>query len=157
MRICPLQKKDWFVWLPTGRQRHGVDIHRLAAQHRADWLRGQVLTDTGGIWFDATCVLYRPVDQWLTLHTDAVIIGYAYPHSDSARILENWALFVPTASPFMAAWWTEFDRAVKMGLTSYIQSMHDIPHGLNLPYHTMHAAGWTRGRICCFECVPALL
>jgi hypothetical protein len=75
-----------------------------------------------------------------------VIAGYIYPHCKGADVLENWALFTPTESPFMAAWCDEFDRAVRMGLDEYVKDIEKQgklpPPGLALPYHAMHVAGW---------------
>ena len=153
---------------PSAHHRRLVDadVHRMSVQARSDWLRLNTLRNIGGIWLDATCilavvccvpphavVLYRPIDAWMNLRTDAVVTGYAYPFGKKARILESWALFVPTGSPFLSLWFEEFDRAVGMGFEAYI---HDIerqgklpPPGLNLPYHTIHVCGWTQRVVLC--------
>ena len=130
--------------LPSRIER--PDIWELGAQHRADWMRIQKLREHGGIWLDATCILYRPVDEWLPFGTKAVVMGYAYPHCHGARILENWLLFAPSGSPFIAEWCSEFDKVVKVGLGKYVADIGDAgglpPPGLALPYHAMHVAGW---------------
>lgn len=129
--------------IPADRQ----DVRALSPQHRADWMRLQALVaNDGGIWMDAACVVFRPVDQWLDLQTDAVVIGYAYPHCPRARILECWAVFAPRGAPFLSAWFTEFDRAVRRGLPSYVDDARRAgllpPPGLKLPYHAVSVAGW---------------
>jgi hypothetical protein len=130
--------------LPSRSER--PDIWVLAEQHRADWIRLQKLSENGGIWLDATCIVYRPLDEWLPMSTKAVVVGYAYPHCHEARILENWLLIAPVGSPFIAEWCAEFDKAVRRGLGPYVKDVGKAgalpPPGLALPYHAMHVAGW---------------
>ena len=130
-----------------------VDVHQLGVQHRADWVRAQVLKDRGGVWLDAACIVYRPIDEWMQLAAGTLIAGYIYPHCKGANVLENWALFVPKGSAFMAAWCDEFDGAVRMGLDQYVKAVEAQgrlpPPGLQLPYHAMHVAGWNQ------PCIPS--
>ena len=110
-------------------------------------MRLRVLTTNGGgIWMDAACVMFRPIDAWMCLRTDAAVIGYAYPHCAQARILESWAIFAPRGAPFLPAWFAEFDHAVRRGLSRYVDDVRVSgelpPPGLNLPYHALSVAGW---------------
>ena len=121
------------------------DVRALSACHRADWVRLRTLASTGGIWLDATCILLMPVTAWVRLDRGAGDVqGFrAVWTPPDQPILENWAFAAPSHSPFLRAWYHEFDTAVRVGFPTYCAAVGPtLTTELRgrLPYLTMHAA-----------------
>jgi hypothetical protein len=120
------------------------DIAALSAEHRADWMRLRAVSEHGGVWLDAACLLFRPVTCWVELDADWDMQGFATPWDDS--VMENWAFAAPSESPLMRDWFREYDHAVRMGCAAYCEELRarhppGFPRILfnHLPYLTQHA------------------
>lgn len=137
------------------------DVRALEPPQRADWLRLHVLATLGGVWLDATIVLFRSLEAedaagargWLRLRVPpgtTVPEFQGFRFSDAfPRVLDSWAFAGPAGSPFLNAWFAEFDAAVRRGLEQYaadLRARGAVPPGLpgsgplddRLPYMTIH-------------------
>lgn len=138
---------DWEVVLLGDRDLPSdrSDIWELGPAHRADWLRIGVVAQHGGVWLDATCLLFKPVSCWVDLSGHWDLQGFGAPFD--ANVFENWAFAAPEGSVLLTAWFREFDRAVRMGFQAYCKEIMTVqpsvvPQSLvpHLPYLTAHLA-----------------
>lgn len=142
----------------------GLSSRRLdPAGRRGPGGRGLVRTAAahgGPPWLDASCICFRPVTCWVETeqHTACAGVlnddranpwelqGFSAPFDGT--LLENWAFAAPVDAPFVAAWFAEYDAAVRMGCGEYCTALRArqppvLPNSLqtdHLPYLTQHAA-----------------
>jgi hypothetical protein len=125
------------------------DVRALGPEHRADWMRLHSLSNGGGVWLDATCILVQPVTSWVDLdnaggygfygfappwagnnwkairegricHTPPPVVAWPWaPRGRPTDVVENWAFAVPADGGVAGPWFREFDRAVRLGLDEY--------------------------------------
>lgn len=115
-------------------------FRKLVPAHKADVARIEVLSATGGVWVDATCVHLAPLCAWVDLCLPKVQGFYSHRHED---LMENWAFATPSAFPPMCAWRDEFRKALHMTFRRY-NAEHPWVEEDNrgLPYLTQHQTNY---------------
>lgn len=101
---------------------------QLTPQLQSDLLRLDLLYHHGGIWLDASVILYQSLD-WIeelchTNHTSS--FGYYRSENTTVKkfpVIESWLLATEQNNPFFKLWFDELDYAVKFGIKNYIQEI----------------------------------
>lgn len=113
----------------------------LGKQHQSDWIRLATLFAQGGMWVDASCVPFEPIEHWIDLQQD-VMQGFESPFGGGT--METWAIAVPPRCRFMAAWKANFETAIRIGFEFYCKDLGPEIIGPELknylPYLTLNAA-----------------
>lgn len=90
----------------------------------ADLVRLYLLEKHGGIWIDASCLMYQPFDEWLPF--DAGYFSYTYNQGHPEfkyPIIENWFIAAVPQHPFVVAWKREFLEIAKyQSVQAYLDS-----------------------------------
>lgn len=93
---------------------------RLSHQHRADWIRLQLLRKYGGVWADSGIIFNsEPALNTLWQQVSGQDVGVFDMFKSEGKYLENWFIIAPPASPLICAWTDEFNHAIKVGFRSY--------------------------------------
>ena len=122
----------------------------LSGALQADWYRLAALSEYGGVYLDASCVVLLPIESWVCLSSGAVQ-GFQLVHD--GQTMESWAIAAPAGCPFLTEWRDEFAGALRMGLNErgllgpYCKALMECLPGLissglrpSLPYLAIHAA-----------------
>ena len=119
------------------------EMRTLSPEYKADFARLDALAQTGGVWLDASCIVFDM--DWLhsavTFPDEAEMVGFGAPWDQN--VLENWTLAAPHPSSFVAAWRDEYVLALREGPPAYCDRVKsEVPTSLHpsLPYLTCHAA-----------------
>lgn len=75
----------------------------------ADLLRLSLLEKHGGIWMDASCLMYQAFDEWLP--TEKPFFAYYYNQGKGKLpypVIENWFIMAKPQNDFVKAWKAEF-------------------------------------------------
>jgi len=93
--------------------------------HIKDYVSFHLVRTFGGIWFDASIILIKPIDEIFDL-TLGKFQGFYAPGSDGRRA-ENWAFFAPPECPIMQSWYDKVYHYLEThnDITSYLWQ-HDI-------------------------------
>jgi Capsular polysaccharide synthesis protein len=99
-------------------------VRRLSHQHRADWIRLQLLRKYGGVWADSG-IIFNSEPALNALHASAANsdLGVFDMFKSDGQYLENWFIIAPPQSPLICAWADEFDHAIKVGFHVYKRSL----------------------------------
>lgn len=99
----------------TGLDAHlaelGLADRKLTVQAASDILRTKLLLENGGIWLDATCLLSRPIDNWIV---------------EAARPSGFFAFTRPGADRLVASWCLATTRAGHPALEKLLASLVDF-------------------------------
>ncbi|WP_353141738.1 glycosyltransferase family 32 protein [Acinetobacter pragensis] len=104
------------------------DYQNLTPQLQSDLLRLDLLYHHGGIWLDASVILYQSLDwiENLCLQNHTASFGY-YRYSNTTikefPVIESWLLATEKNNVFFKLWFKELDYAVKSGIKNYIQEI----------------------------------
>ena len=119
------------------------EMKALSPEYKADFARLDALAKTGGVWMDASCIVFDM--QWLcnavNLPNETEIVGFGAPWDQ--KVLENWTLAAPHPSSFVTTWRDEYVVALREGPSVYCDRVKSqVPTSLHpsLPYLTCHAA-----------------
>ena len=119
-------------------------------QRLSDFVRLKVLYQHGGVWMDASTILFDSLDDVLLPRGEKKeFVGYTIGYT-KIPIIESWFFACIKNSPFVGLWKSEFMRLNKyLSAFSYVShlSLHGvdlsgIPAGLR-PYLAIHAAAQT--------------
>ncbi len=90
----------------------------------ADLVRLYLLDQHGGIWIDASCLMYQGFDDWLPFQSDMYCYTYNQGRKDfKYPVLENWFIAAKPNVPFITAWKNEFlEIANYASVREYIRS-----------------------------------
>ncbi|MFY7867488.1 glycosyltransferase family 32 protein [Roseateles sp.] len=121
-----LHRANFEPWLEG--DQGGTEFEQLPPYRQADWLRLQLLARHGGIWLDATIVLTESLDWVHRLqqeHASEYLGFYLQGYSKQAELpmLENWFIAAVPGSPFIQAWATELEKALRLGEAPYLQDL----------------------------------
>lgn len=121
-------------------------------QRQSDWVRLALLHQHGGIWLDATTLVFSPLDFVHRIQQGHGLQFVGYFNRDKTQtatfpMVENWFLAAPPGSPFIADWLAEFDKSMAMGGERYITAVSrghvvaDLLQGFDdAVYFSMHVA-----------------
>ena len=110
-----------------------IDFSQLdiaLAQHKADLIRFNLLYRHGGIWLDASIIVYDQLD-WIehTIQQNNTEIFAYYRKKNTTQhaspIIENWLLASPKNNQFFKAWFDELLKAMKIGPKQYVKNIRD--------------------------------
>jgi len=93
---------------------------KLSHQHRADWIRLQLLRLYGGVWADSS-IIFNSEMAVDALHAAAsrADLGVFDMFKSNGTYLENWFIIAPPQSPLICAWADEFNHAINVGFLTY--------------------------------------
>jgi hypothetical protein len=98
------------------------NYYTLSPQHKADYIRLLLLKKYGGLWLDASIILYQPeaINQMRLdgMKKRAELIAFTL-HEPQEEYIENWFIMAPKYSTIIQHWFHEYDRAVKIGFLNY--------------------------------------
>ncbi|MCY0386876.1 glycosyltransferase [Robbsia sp. Bb-Pol-6] len=123
-----------------------------SVQKQSDWVRLALLKRYGGIWLDATTLVFKPLDYLVDIQiksrSDVVAYFNKTRTSDPFHpMVENWCVAAPPHSTFISDWLAEFEKSIQIGTDAYfsvLQKSYDANgllqgmHGFS--YFTMHVA-----------------
>lgn len=136
---------DQFVAIPT-KIKMNPNFNDTRSRF-ADLVRLYLLDQHGGIWIDASCVMYQGFDEWLPFHADMFCYTYNQGHPEfKYPVLENWFIASKPNTPFVSAWKKEFlEIANYANVQEYVNSRRAL--GVNIStlehmanYLAMHIA-----------------
>lgn len=100
-----------------------LNIH--LPQHKADLIRYKLLHVYGGVWLDASIIVYENLDWIQDLVTQNKTQSFAYYRkknttNNDSPIIENWLLATTPNNPFFKDWFEELLNAMQIGPKNYI-------------------------------------
>ena len=137
-----------YVWddFQARRARSHFTRYELPVQATSDCLRLKKLSETGGVWVDATVFPIAPLDEWID---DALgPYGFFAPSAPGPdRLVSSWFLAAEQDSPVIDAWkaaaeiyWNGKHAAV-LELTDYespIDASLELSKIERVPYYWVH-------------------
>lgn len=102
-----------------------INTKKLTSQQRSDLIRLKLLTENGGIWIDASTILYKSID-WIfdLLQQDRTNSFGFYRKNNTTNIkcpiIESWLLAAEKNDPFFQSWLDELTAAFEIGPRNYI-------------------------------------
>ena len=108
-----------------------IDYHRLehaTPQQKADLIRFELIYQYGGIWLDASTIVYENLDWIQKLVVENQTNSFAYYRKKNTTcpnfpVLENWLLASPPKNIFFRKWFDELFKAIELGPKTYIQQI----------------------------------
>lgn len=80
-------------------------------QHFADLVRIYAIAEHGGVWCDASILMYESLDNILPQNFDYELFAYfVRPKISIYPVIENWFFAAPPGSEFVRRWRDEFTR-----------------------------------------------
>lgn len=112
-------------------QYSNIDFAQLngaTPQQKADLLRFDLLYHHGGIWLDASIILYESVDWIAKIMQNNKTEVFAYYRKKNTinmnyPVLENWLLATTANNIFFKCWYDELYLAIQAGPKNYIQNI----------------------------------
>jgi hypothetical protein len=112
--VLPGLRNEGAGGIRPARRNEGV-----SGEYKADFGRLDALAKTGGVWMDASCIVFDM--QWLcnavNLPNETEIVGFGAPWDQ--KVLENWTLAAPHPSSFVTTWRDEYVVALREGPPVY--------------------------------------
>ena len=112
------------------------EYNQLTPQLQSDLLRLNLLYNNGGIWLDASVVLYQDLDwiEDLCHRNQTSSFGY-YRYSNTTikefPVIESWLLATEKKNIFFKLWFEELDYAIKFGIKNYIKDIESTYNNYN--------------------------
>ena len=109
-----------------------AEIQAATPQQRADLIRFNLIYQYGGIWLDASVIVYEKLDWIADLVQQTHTQGFAYYRSKNTTIkeypvIENWLLASVAQNQFYQRWFDELLFAIEMGPSQYIAQIKQLP------------------------------
>ncbi|ERP96087.1 WfdM [Acinetobacter sp. COS3] len=110
-----------------------IDYRRLAhatPQQKADLIRFDLIYQYGGIWLDASTIVYENLDWIQQLVTENQTNSFAYYRKKNTTcpnfpVLENWLLASSAKNVFFKYWFDELSKAIEITPKLYIQKIKE--------------------------------
>ncbi|WP_038343579.1 glycosyltransferase family 32 protein [Acinetobacter sp. A47] len=121
-----------------------IDFSRFpqaTPQQKADLIRFQLIYQYGGIWLDASIIVYEHLDWIQELVTKTHTDSFAYYRAKNTTlkaypVLENWLLASTEKNPFFKYWFDELAKAIELTPKAYLQQLKQTePHYQDLFQH----------------------
>jgi hypothetical protein len=97
--VVALDAASAAAWVPAVAE---IGWRGMRRNHRANFLRMDLLAGHGGVWADATVFCSVPLDAWLPPLTATGFFAFARPGKD--RLLSTWLLAARPEHPLLLAW-----------------------------------------------------
>lgn len=103
-------------------------LQKATAQQHADLIRFDLLYHHGGIWLDASIMLYEKLDWIVQLMHETQTQSFAYYRKKNTTlpefpVIENWLLATLPQQAFFKRWFEELFAAIEGGVAQYIQAI----------------------------------
>ncbi|MBO1278930.1 glycosyltransferase family 32 protein [Acinetobacter nosocomialis] len=100
----------------------------LTPQLKSDLLRLYLLYNHGGIWVDASVILYSNLDWIIDLCNNNKTKAFGYYSNTNTTVkqypvIESWLLASEKDNPFFKEWLIELTYAIKLGVKNYIEEI----------------------------------
>lgn len=113
-----------------------IDFSRFpkaTPQQKADLLRFELIYQYGGIWLDASTIVYENLDWIQALVKKTRTHSFAYYRAKNTTIktfpvLENWLLASAAKNPFFKYWFDELVTAIELTPKAYLQKLKETEH-----------------------------
>ncbi|MGN5763617.1 glycosyltransferase family 32 protein [Acinetobacter calcoaceticus] len=110
-----------------------IDFSRFpkaTPQQKADLLRFELIYQYGGIWLDASTIVYENLDWIEALVKKTRTQSFAYYRAKNTTIktfpvLENWLLASAAKNPFFKYWFDELVTAIELTPKVYLQKLKE--------------------------------
>ncbi|KAA8733188.1 hypothetical protein F4V57_08130 [Acinetobacter qingfengensis] len=104
------------------------ELTHILPQHRADLIRLKLLYQHGGIWLDASIILYESLDWIITLMKQEATQTFAYYRKKNTNnlkfpVVENWLMASASGNLFFKHWFDEFLIAIQQQPKNYINEI----------------------------------
>jgi hypothetical protein len=102
-------------------------LNTLKPQHKADWLRLELLKKYGGCWMDAS-IIVNSEEELNAIYNQCCIkqmefTGFYTPRhiirNDPSTFIENWCMIAPRHSRIITTWLDEYLYACRLGFLNY--------------------------------------
>ena len=99
-------------------------------QHKADLIRFNLLYLHGGIWLDASIIVYEKLDwvhQLIEKNQTEIFAYYRKKNTTQqcSPVIENWLLASQPQNIFFKAWFDELLNAMKIGPKQYVKNIRE--------------------------------
>ncbi|MBY3624904.1 capsular polysaccharide synthesis protein [Acinetobacter junii] len=103
---------------------------KATPQQKADLLRFELIYQYGGIWLDASTIVYESLDWIQDLVKKTKTNSFAYYRAKNTTIktspvLENWLLASAAKNPFFKYWFDELVTAIELTPKAYLQKLKE--------------------------------
>lgn len=100
----------------------------LTPQLKSDLLRLYLIYHYGGIWLDASILVYRNFNWIQQLLKDHHVDSFAYYREQNTinknyPIIETWLIASKAKHPFFKSWFDELSRVVSTGINIYLEQL----------------------------------
>ena len=121
--LTPNNVKE-FCDIDYGRLKHATP------QQKADLIRFELIYQHGGIWLDASTIVYENLDWIERLVTQHQTNSFAYYRKKNTTcpdfpVLENWLLASSAKNMFFKSWFEELLKAIELTPKVYIQQIKE--------------------------------
>ena len=115
-------------------------IQKATPQQRADLIRFNLMYLYGGIWLDASIIVYEKLDWINDLIQQTHTQGFAYYRAKNTTlkeypVIENWLLASIAKNKFYSLWFDELLSAIEMGPSQYIATIKKQPNSKDIIQH----------------------
>jgi mannosyltransferase OCH1-like enzyme len=99
-------------------------------QHKSDFIRLSVLYKYGGVWVDASILMYQNLDIFIAEMVDNSTDFFAFYNDIRTKdfgypIIENWFLIANKKNKFIEQWLIEYKYALKIGSFNYVKEVEN--------------------------------
>ena len=103
---------------------------KATPQQKADLLRFELIYQYGGIWLDASTIVYESLDWIQDLVKKTKTNNFAYYRAKNTTIktspvFENWLLASAAKNPFFKYWFDELVTAIELTPKAYLQKLKE--------------------------------
>lgn len=105
-------------------------LKQATPQQKADLIRFELIYQYGGIWLDASTIVYENLDWIQKLIVENQTNCFAYYRKKNTTcpnfpVLENWLLASSAKNIFFKYWFDEFFKAIEITPKAYIQQIKE--------------------------------
>lgn len=105
-------------------------LKNATPQQKADLIRFDLIYQFGGIWLDASTIVYENLDWIQDVISKNKTNSFAYYRAKNTTnsqypVLENWLLASTEKNIFFKKWFDELYLAIKLGPKTYIQQLKE--------------------------------
>lgn len=121
----------YFLTPDTVKDFCDIDYERFqhaTPQQKADLIRFELIYQHGGIWLDASTIIYESLDWIQELIRENRTSSFAYYRAKNTTItefpvVENWLLASAEKNIFFKEWFNELVKAIEMSPKTYLQQL----------------------------------